>query len=35
MTIVDVSDNVDDGDLVYVMIGGDDIHYIENSNEWT
>jgi len=35
MTNVDFVDNVDEGDSTYVMTGGDDIQFIENSNEWT
>ena len=33
MTNVDFIDNVDEGDSTYVTIGGDDIQFVENSNE--
>ena len=26
---------LDEGDSIYATIGGDDIHFIENSSEWT
>ena len=35
MTNVDFVDDVDEGDSTYATIGGDDIQFVENSNEWT
>lgn len=33
MTNTEFSDYLDEGDSTYAPIGGDDIHYIETSNE--
>ena len=35
MTNVDIAPDVDEGDLTYAKMAGDDIHYIETSNEWS
>ena len=32
---VDILDGVNEGESNYTTIGGDDINYIEASNEWT
>ena len=35
MTNVDFVDDVDEEDSTYATIGGDDIQFVKNSNEWT
>ncbi|KAA0054020.1 putative nuclease HARBI1 [Cucumis melo var. makuwa] len=35
MANADDLEDIDEGDSTYAMITGDDIHYIETSNEWT
>ena len=35
MTNIDIPDDVDEGDSTHATTAGDDIHYIETSNEWS
>ena len=35
MAHVGFLDELDEGDSTFAMTGGNDIHFIENSNEWT
>ena len=31
----DIPDNIDEGDSMHTITVGDNIHYIETSNEWS
>ena len=35
MTNSEITDNLDEGDSTYTTTGGDEINYIEASNEWS